>query len=86
MYHGEEAVLSTGLRLCWQPVSFLLLYQAAKFAESLWSPGLPSFFRFIFMVAFLAGLVYAGIVALATFVTPVPHEIVQTVPPARLNQ
>jgi hypothetical protein len=86
MYHGEEAVLSTGLRRSWQPVSFLLLYQAAKFAESLGSLGLPSFFRFIFMVAFLAGLVYAGIVALATFVTPVPHEIVQTVPPARLNQ
>ncbi len=47
---------------------------------------MPSFFRFIFTIAFLAGLVYAGIVALATFVTPVPHEIVQTVPPARLNQ
>ena len=48
--------------------------------------GLPSLFRFLLMIAFLAGLVYAGMVALATFVTPVPHEIVQTVPPARLNQ
>ncbi len=67
-------------------MSFLLLYQTAKFAESRWSLRLPSFFRFIFTIAFLAGLVYAGIVALATFVTPVPHEIVQTVPPARLNQ
>ncbi len=89
MYHGQEAVLSAGR--CWpaprwRPVSFLLLYQAAKFAESRWSLRLPIFFRFIFTIVFLAGLVYAGIVALATFVTPVPHEIVQTVPPARLNQ
>lgn len=47
---------------------------------------MPSLIRFILMVGFLAGLVYAGMVALATFVTPVPHEIVQTVPPARLNK
>jgi len=47
---------------------------------------LPSLIRFILMVGFLAGLVYAGMVALVTFVTPVPHEIVQTVPPARLNK
>jgi hypothetical protein len=48
--------------------------------------GVPSLFRFIFMIAFLAGLVYAGMVALATFVIPVPHEIVQTLPPSRLNK
>ncbi len=65
--------------------AILVLYHTAEFAESLRSSGLPSLFRFIFTVAFLAGLVYAGMVALATFVTPVPHEIVQTVPPARLN-
>ncbi len=47
---------------------------------------MPSLFRFIFTVAFLAGLVYAGMIALVTFVTPVPHEIVQTLPASHLNK
>jgi hypothetical protein len=47
---------------------------------------LPSLIRFILSMAFIAGLIYAAMVALATFVTPVPHEIVQTVRPALLNK
>jgi hypothetical protein len=85
MYHGGEAVLSAGpAMLATRVISALIT--GGKFYRIALEFGLPSFFRFVFMVAFLAGLVYAGIVALATFVTPVPHEIVQTVPPARLNQ
>lgn len=85
MYHGEEAVLSGGPAVLATRVVFGLI-SGGEFYRIALEFGLPSFFRFVFMVAFLAGLVYAGIVALATFVTPVPHEIVQTVPPARLNQ
>lgn len=47
---------------------------------------MPSLFRFLLTVGLLVGLVYAGMVALVTFVTPQPHEISQTLPPARLNK
>lgn len=57
-----------------------------KFSDSPGSSGLPSLFRFIFTVAVLAGLVYLGMLALVTFVTPEPHEIVQTLPASRLNR
>lgn len=65
---------------------FLVLYHAVGFSDSLGSLGLPSLFRFVFTIAALVGLVYLGMLALATFVTPEPHEIVQSVPPARLNR
>jgi hypothetical protein len=65
---------------------FLVLYHAIGFSDSLGSSGLPSLFRFVFTLAALAGLVYLGMLALVTFVTPEPHEIVQSVPPARLNR
>jgi hypothetical protein len=87
MYHDRRAVLSGGplwLRCARGVVHrFIVSGKICRIAPEL---GLPSLIRFLLMVAFLAGLVYAGMVALATFVTPVPHEIVQTVPPARLNQ
>jgi hypothetical protein len=57
-----------------------------KFSDSPGSSGLPSLFRFIFTVAVLSGLVYLGMLALVTFVTPEPHEIVQTLPASRLNK
>ncbi|REF89381.1 hypothetical protein DES32_0602 [Methylovirgula ligni] len=57
-----------------------------KFSDSPGSSGLPSLFRFIFTIAVLAGLVYLGMLALVTFVTPEPHEIVQTLPASRLNK
>jgi hypothetical protein len=49
-------------------------------------PGVPSLFRFLFIIGTLAGLVYLGIYALANFVTPQPHQITETVPIKRLNK
>jgi len=46
----------------------------------------PSLFRFLFIIGLLAGLVYAGMIALVTFVEPQPREMSQTIPPARLNK
>jgi hypothetical protein len=44
----------------------------------------PTLFRFLFVVAVLAGLGFAAVFALATFVEPQPHEISTTVPNSRL--
>jgi hypothetical protein len=46
----------------------------------------PSLFRFLFIIALLAGLIYAGMLALVTFVEPQPREMSQSIPPARLNK
>jgi hypothetical protein len=46
----------------------------------------PSLFRLLVTVGLLVGLVYAAMFALITFVTPEPHEIIQTVPVSRLNK
>jgi hypothetical protein len=40
---------------------------------------LPSLFRFLFVVGFLAALVYGGMVALVAFVKVEPREITETV-------
>jgi len=42
-------------------------------------------FSFLVTVAILAGLGYAALWALATFVEPQPREMSQTVPAQRLN-
>ena len=42
---------------------------------------MPSLFRFLFVVAVLAGAVYGGVYALAHFVQPTPREITVSVPP-----
>ena len=47
---------------------------------------MPSLFRFLLVIAILAGLVYGGMMALVAFVEPDQREIVQTIPPARLNR
>lgn len=47
---------------------------------------MPSLFRFLVTVGLLVGLVYIGMLALVTFVTPEPHEITQTLPASRLNK
>ncbi|MEJ0093527.1 MAG: histidine kinase [Methylocella sp.] len=47
---------------------------------------MPSLIRFLLVVAILAGIGFAGMVALVTFVKPEPREISQTIPPARLNK
>lgn len=45
----------------------------------------PTLFRFVAILALLGGLVFGGMVALVVFVQPVPREIVETVPPAKLQ-
>jgi hypothetical protein len=46
---------------------------------------LPSLFRFLVVVAVLAGLVYAGLYALANFVQVKPREITQTIQLPKAN-
>ncbi len=46
---------------------------------------MPTLFRFVAFLAILGGLVFGGMVALVTFVTPEPREITETVPPAKLQ-
>ena len=45
---------------------------------------MPTLFRFIFVLAVLGGLVFAGMWALATFVEPQPREMSVTIPSSRL--
>ena len=42
---------------------------------------MPSLFRFLTVVAVIAGVVYGTIFVLANFVNPKPREMTQTVPP-----
>ncbi|AMA55321.1 MULTISPECIES: hypothetical protein [unclassified Bradyrhizobium] len=44
---------------------------------------MPSLFRFLTVVAVIAGIVYAGVFALANFVNPKPREMTVTIPPDR---
>jgi hypothetical protein len=44
----------------------------------------PTLFRFVAFLALLGGLVFGCMVALVTFVQPVPREMVETVPPSKL--
>jgi len=46
----------------------------------------PSLIRFLVIIGLLAGLIYAAMVALVTFVEPQPREMIQIIPPARLNK
>ncbi|AWI89307.1 MULTISPECIES: histidine kinase [Methylorubrum] len=46
---------------------------------------MPTLFRFLATIAILAGLVFAGMFALATFVQPTPREMSVTIPPAKLQ-
>ncbi|MGQ0444299.1 MAG: histidine kinase [Beijerinckiaceae bacterium] len=47
---------------------------------------MPSLIKFLLLAGILAGIVYAGMLALVTFVEPQPREMSQTIPPARLNK
>ena len=49
-------------------------------------PVLPSLFRFLFIVAVIAGLVYGAMVALVTYVQVHPREMTQTVPASKLSK
>ncbi|MGY2050080.1 histidine kinase [Methylobacterium sp. JK268] len=46
---------------------------------------MPTLFRFLAIVAILAGLVVAAMFALATFVEPTPREITVTIPSSKLQ-
>ncbi|HEY8564299.1 MAG TPA: histidine kinase [Beijerinckiaceae bacterium] len=45
---------------------------------------MPTLFRFLFVIAVLAGLAYGAMFALATFVEPQPREITVTIPNSKL--
>ena len=47
---------------------------------------MPSLIRFLIVLGILAGIVFAGMIALVTFFQPEQHEISQTIPPLRLNK
>ncbi len=47
---------------------------------------MPSLIRFLVIIGILAGLAYAGMIALVTFVEPQPREMTQAIPPGRLNK
>lgn len=47
---------------------------------------MPSLIRFLLGLALVAALVYAGMLALVTFVEPQPRDMSQTIPPSRLNK
>jgi len=46
---------------------------------------LPTLFRFLFVLAILAGLGFAAMFTLATFVQPEPREITVPVPSSKLQ-
>ncbi|MBX9932293.1 MAG: histidine kinase [Methylobacterium sp.] len=46
---------------------------------------MPTLFRFLATLAILGGLVFAGMVALATFVVPTPREMSVTIPASKLQ-
>ena len=46
----------------------------------------PSLIRILLLALILAGIVYGGMIALVTFVEPQPREMIQSIPPARLNK
>jgi hypothetical protein len=47
---------------------------------------LPSLLRFLVLLAVLGVIAYGAMMALVTFVTPQPREMVQTIPPAKFNK
>ena len=47
---------------------------------------MPTLFRFLLIVGILAALLYAGMIALVTYVEPQQREIIQQVNPSRLGK
>lgn len=47
---------------------------------------MPTLIRFLISLGILAGLVYAGMLALVMFVEPQPREMTQTIPVTKLNK
>jgi hypothetical protein len=46
---------------------------------------MPTLFRFLFILAVIAGVIYGGMVALVVLVEPTEREIIVRVPSERLN-
>ena len=46
---------------------------------------MPTLFRFVAILAILGGLVFGGMIALVMIVKPEPREMIETVPPSRLQ-
>ncbi len=46
---------------------------------------MPTLFRFLAIIGVIAGLAFAAMFALATFVEPEPREITVTIPNSRLQ-
>jgi hypothetical protein len=47
---------------------------------------MPSLIRFLAVIGIIAGIVYAGLWALAHFVEPHPREMTVTIPQERLGK
>ena len=47
---------------------------------------MPTLFKFLTFLAVIAGLIYGGMFALATFVKPEPREMVEIVLPSKLQK
>ncbi|PNG26694.1 histidine kinase [Methylocella silvestris] len=47
---------------------------------------MPSLFRFLIVLALIAGVIFGGMLALVAFIHPEPREISQTIAPQRLNK
>ena len=47
---------------------------------------MPTLFRFLFLCAVVAGMVYATMVALVTFVDPVERDVTVRIPSERINK
>lgn len=48
-------------------------------------PDVPTLFRFLAFIAIIAGLIFGGMIALVTFVEPMQREMIEIVPPSRLQ-
>ena len=72
--HGIEA---HGLRIATRPARPRILGERPV--------PLPTLFRFLATIAILAGLVFAGMFALATFVEPTPREMSVNIPSSKLQ-
>lgn len=47
---------------------------------------MPSLIRFLVFCAVIAGIIYGGMFALATFVEPNPREMTVRIPPSKLDR
>jgi hypothetical protein len=47
---------------------------------------MPTLFKFLGLLAIVAGLAFGAMVALVAFVEPVPREMVEIIPPSRFTK